>query len=125
MINFFICLIISTFLSIGISILLVEKGNEFPIKRFRVYLQLVLRKIHWKMPQMLFCSSCTSFWAACISDLIVCCIGLLCGVSYFFWPFSGIIVAAIMWMIIEFLNAVDKNQDINVFIDNKELDNKE
>ena len=114
MIEFLISLIISIFLSFGISILLVEKGKEFPIRRYRIYLQLILRKIHWKAPQMLFCTTCTSFWATLISDIVLCCVGLFFGVHYFFWPFSGAIVAGITWTIIEFLN---KEKSVNIFVD--------
>jgi hypothetical protein len=46
---------------------------------------------------------------------------VISGGTYFFWPFSGIIVAGIMWTAIEYLNALDKDaQDINVFIDKGE-----
>ena len=79
----------------------------------------MLRKIHWKAPQMLLCTTCTSFWTTLIADCAVCVIALLCGVGYFFWPFSGAITAGLTWTTIEFLNGIDKKQNINVFIDNK------
>jgi hypothetical protein len=119
MINFLICLIISSFISIGLSILIVEKGRDWPIKPWRIRLQIILRKIHWKLPQMLYCTTCTSFWAASVGDTIVGIVALLNGSIYFFWPFSGIIIAGFMWIIIEYLNTIDKDQDINVFIDKK------
>ena len=105
-------------LSFGISILLVEKGKDFPIKKWRIRIQLLLRKIHYKVPQMLFCTTCTSFWASFFSDIVVGVIAFfLFGIPYFFWSFSGIITAGIMWVIIEYLNAIDKEQNINVFVD--------
>ena len=120
MINFFICLIISILLSFGFSILLVEKGNDFPIRKYRIYLQLLLRKIHWKAPQMLFCTVCSSFWVSAISDIVVCFISICCGCFYFFWPFSGFIAAGVSWIIIEYLNAIDKEQNINVFVEKEQ-----
>ena len=123
--NFLICLIISVFLGCGLSILLVEKGKDWPIKPWRIRLQLILSKIHYKLPQMMYCTTCTSFWAMLISDIVVCITSFFLGVPYFFWPFSGIIAGGIMWTTIEFLNGIDKDQDqdINVFIDNnKEQD---
>ena len=120
MINFFICLFISILLSCGMAILIVEKGKEWPIRPWRIRLQLLLRKIHWKLPQMLFCTTCTSFWATFFSDLIICGVAFILGFPYFFWPFSGIITAGIMWTLIEFLNSIDKDQNINVFIDNNQ-----
>lgn len=116
--NFLICLIISISLGYGLAILLVEKGKDWPIKPWRIRLQLILSKIHWKLPQMLYCTTCTSFWATLVADIVVCVVALLLGVPYFFWPFSGIICAGIMWTMIEILNSIDKDQDINVFIDN-------
>jgi len=115
--NFLICLIISVFLGYGMAILLVEKGKDFPIRPWRIRLQLLLRKIHWKLPQMLYCTTCTSFWATLIADIVL---YIVSGGTYFFWPFSGIITAGIMWTIIEILNSKDNKQDINVFIDKGE-----
>ena len=124
MVNFFICLVISVLLGYGISILLVEKGKDFPIRKYRIILQLILRKIHWKAPQALYCTTCTSFWATLIADIVICIVAHLCGVGYFFWPFSGAICAGISFTIIEYLNAIDKEANINVFIDNKGEENE-
>ena len=96
------------------AILLVEKGGEWPIRPWRIRLQLLLSKIHWKLPQMLFCTTCTSFWTTLIADLVLC---IVSGGTYFFFPFSGIICAGLTWIIIEYINALDKDQDINVFVD--------
>jgi len=117
MINFLICLLISVFLSYGMAILLVEKGKDFPIKKYRVILQLLLRKIHYKAPQMLYCTTCTSFWVTLIADIVLC---IISGGTYFFWPFSGIITAGIMWTMIEYLDAIDKDQNINNIFGNEE-----
>lgn len=121
MINFLICLIISVLLSYGIAILLVEKGNDFPIKKYRVRLQLILSKIHWKAPQILYCETCSVFWICFFTDLVLCGIGLCFGIPYFFWPFSGAIASGVTWTIIEFLNANDKEQNINVFIEKNDI----
>ena len=107
----------SVLLGYGLAIILVEKGKDWPVRPWRIRLQLVLSKIHWKMPQMLFCTTCTSFWSTLIADIVVGIIALCFGVPYFFWPFSGIITAGIMWTVIEYLNSMDSNQDINVFVD--------
>ena len=106
----------------GMAIVLVEKGKDWPIKPWRVRLQVILRKIHWKLPQMLFCTTCTSFWTTLIADIVVCIVAWILGVPYFFWPFSGVIGAGIMWTIIEYLNAIDKDQTVNIFSDREECD---
>jgi len=121
MLNFFICLIISVMTGFGMSILLVEKGKDFPIRKYRIYLQLLLRKIHYKAPQMLFCTTCTSFWVTLIAEIVL---FVISGGTYFFWPFSGAICAGISFTIIEWLNGIDKEQNINVFIDNKGEENE-
>ncbi len=119
MINFFICLIISVMTGFGMAILLVEKGKEWPIRPWRIRLQLVLRKIHWRLPQMLYCTTCTSVWATLGIDIVL---FIISGGTYFFWPFSGIICAGIMWCVIEYLNSIDKDPNINVFIDKGDFD---
>jgi len=118
MINFLICLIISVFLSIGLSISLVEKGKEWPLKRYRVLLQLFLHDhINYKFAQVLECTTCSSFWISFFSDIIICIVAYFHGYFYFFWPFSGFVVVGISWTLIEFLNSQDKEQNINVFVD--------
>ena len=119
MLNFFICLIISVMTGFGMAILIVEKGKDWPIRPWRIRLQLILRKIHWKLPQMLLCTTCTSFWATLIVDIAL---FIISGGTYFFWPLSGAITAGIMWCVIEYLNAIDKEQNINVFIDKGDND---
>ena len=113
MLNFLICLIISILLSFGISVALVEKSKEWPIRKYRIILQLLLKKIYWKIPRVFYCVTCLSFWAALISDFIICIISLIyTGNIYFFWPFSGFITLGFSWIIIEFINSLDK--DINI-----------
>ena len=119
MLNFLICLFISVSLSYGMAILLVEKGKEWPIRPWRIRLQLILRKIHWKLPRLLLCTTCSSFYTTLIADLVLC---VVSGGTYFFWPFSGFICAGIMWSVVEILNTLDKDQDINVFIDRGDND---
>ena len=109
-------------LGYGMAIILVEKGKEWPVRPWRIRLQLILRKIHWKLPRMLKCTTCCSFWSCFFSDCAVGIIALMLGCPYFFFPFSGIICAGIMWTIIEFLNSIDKEPNINVFIDKGDYD---
>ena len=112
---FFLFFIISIISGIGMAITLVEKGNDFPIKRYRVYLQSILKRIHWKLPQMLFCSACSSFWTTLVCDIILFLIAFFVfGQFYFLWPLSGFASVGITWTIIEILNILDKKQDINI-----------
>jgi len=121
MINFLICLMISAILSFGMAIALTEKGKEWPIKPWRVRIQLLLSKIHWKLPQVFYCTVCTSFWCSLISDIAIGTILYLNNQEfYLFWPFSGFIVVGATWSIIEFLNSMDKEITIVNMIDNED-----
>lgn len=112
---FFSFFLISIISGIGAAITLVEKGNDFPIKRYRIYLQCILKKIHWKLPQMLYCSACTSFWTTLTCDCFLFLIAFfIFGNFYFLWPLSGFASVGITWTIIEFLNVLDKKQNINI-----------
>jgi len=118
MIESILFLFVSVLVGFGMAIALVEKGRDFPIKRYRILLQKFIHDhINWKVSQVLFCTTCTSFWTTLISDIVLCIIGIFFGVPYFFWPFSGFIAVGITWVIIEFLNSIDKKQDINIFVD--------
>jgi len=127
MINFCLCLLISVMVSCGAAILLVEKGNDFPIKKYRVLMQKWIHDhIGWRWAQVLFCSTCSSFWITLIIDCFLCVFSFIVfGSFYFFWPFSGFIVAGLMWCIVEYLNAIDKDPNINVFVDNKGEENED
>lgn len=116
-------LLISVLSGFGIAVALVEKGNEYPIKKYRVLLQLFIHDhISWKFSQVLFCTTCCSFWTTLITDICLCIIGIFIGVPYFLWPLSGFITVGLSWVIIEILNSIDKEPNINVFIENKEKD---
>ena len=120
MFNFLICLIISVLTSYGMAIILVEKGQDFPIRKPRLILKRFIHKhISRKMSKVLDCSTCSSFWITCFTDCILCIVALCHGSFYFFFPFSGFICAGIVWFSIEHLNAIDKEQNINIF-NNKE-----
>lgn len=113
MLNFFICLIISVFTSYGIAILLVEKGQDFPIRKPRLILKRFIHKyISRKMSKVLDCSTCSGFW---ITGFVDCVLFIISGGSYFFFPFSGFITIGLTWTIIEYLNAIDKDQNVNIF----------
>ena len=123
MINFLICVILSVMVACGMSIALVEKSDTWPLKKPRILLQLLLRKIHWKLPRMLFCNVCSVFWLTFFSDIIIFIItSLFLNVFYFFWPFSGFISLGIMWFINEYLNSREQHIEIinNIPIREKE-----
>ena len=113
--TFLICLIISVLLSFGMSVALVNKGREWPIRKYNIIIRRWLQKnIHRKSHRVLKCSTCTSFWMAFISDLAVCGVCFLTtGSFFFFWPFSGFIAVGFTYFIFEFLTSVDNDIIIN------------
>lgn len=114
MVSFLISLVIAIMLAFGIAIALVEKGDDFPIKPWKMKMQSLLGKVHPELPGMLDCTTCTSFWAALIADIVLCITNLvLFGTFYFFWPFSGFIAVGLTWFLIEFLNALDQKGNSN------------
>jgi hypothetical protein len=109
MINFFLCFIMSIMISFGMSMVFVNKSDTWPVRRYRILLQLLLRKIHFKAPRALKCETCSVFWFCFISDCLIGTISfLLFGIPYFLWPLSGFAVAGLCFIIIEFLNILDK-----------------
>ena len=123
MINFFICLIMSILVSYGMAIALVEKGQEFPMRKPRLILKRLVHKyISRKFSKVLDCSTCSSFWLTLLVDIIICVLAMCFGQFYFFWPLSGFITLGFTWTTIEFLNSIDKDPNINVFIDKGDSD---
>jgi len=125
MLDFLICLIISVLLTYGMAITLVEKGREFPVRKFRILLKKFIHdKISRKFSKVLDCSACSSFYLALLSDILICIISLCFGYFYFLWPFSGFLSLAFTWTVIELLNGIDKEQNINVLLDNQGEENE-
>ncbi len=119
MINFLIFLILSVLTSAGIAIALTEKGrHDWPIKRYRIILQkFVHDHIHYKAAQVFYCGACSSFWISGIIDVFFMIINLCMGTFYFFWPFSGFITLFFMYFTNSLLNALDREKNVNIFID--------
>ncbi len=120
MVDFFIYLILSVFISFGMSIAIVEKSKEWPLKRYRILLQqFVHDHIHYKAAQVFKCNVCLSFWICCMSDLALL---IFSDFTYFFFPLSGFITLGFSWFINALLDSLNKEQNINIFND---LDDKD
>lgn len=97
---------ISVLSSIGLSILLVEKAEDWPVSIFIPFLHNLLGDFHKKLPEMLNCTICTSFWASLVIDAFL---FIATSGSYFMWPLTGFASAGLVWILYQVLNAVDKN----------------
>ena len=102
-------ILLSAVVGFAMAIVLVEKQEQWPATFMRPSLIWVLGKINSKLPDMLNCSTCTSFWTTLIADLGV---SLYTGFKYTVsWPLSGFVAVALTWTIIELLNAIDPKKD--------------
>lgn len=98
-------LIISVLAAYGMAIALVEKGRQWPIRRYRLILTIWLSKVHPRFPRMLVCPTCTSFWTALVADILLL---VLTGFSYWAWPLSGFVAVGFTWSITEFFNYMNR-----------------
>ena len=90
----------------GLSVALVKKGDEWPVRRYKIILKrYFLSKIHRKLPRMLDCIVCTSFWASLVTDFVIC---LFTRADYWAWPLSGFITLGLTWVVVDFLNSLFK-----------------
>lgn len=101
--------ILSLLCSFGLAIALVEKGDSWPLKKYRIWTQLLMKKVHWRLPQAMFCTVCASFWCSLVIDIVL---FLLTGFSYFLWPLSGFACLGVTWTVMQFLNAIDRDISI-------------
>lgn len=96
--------ILSVLFGCSLAILLVEKGEDWPVTILTKPLKFIFSKIYYRLPQMLECTVCTSFWATLIGE-----VALKLWITHcFFWPFTGVIALGLTWFVIEFLNSLDK-----------------
>jgi hypothetical protein len=98
---------ISLVSAFGLSILFIEKRDDFPISFFHnIFLKIIKLFRYEKLEKVAFCVVCFSFWAALITD---CCIYFVYDNGYFMWPLTGFASSGITWLIIDFLNTIDKD----------------
>lgn len=92
--------------SIGMALLLVEKKEEFPIKKIHGFISSFIEMVfglEWAM--MLHCTICTSFWTSLVVETVL---YFISGRTYFFWPLTGFATAGILYILIDFLNTIDR-----------------
>jgi len=97
--------ILSILGALGLAVLLVEKGDDWPISFWKPYLSRFLNLFHDRASEMLDCTVCTSFWTALVID---CMIFLLSGGIYFMWPVTGFAACGVTWLIYQILELFDK-----------------
>jgi len=100
-----IYLIIAVLSACGLSILVVEKGNDYPIRFVVQPLRMLLEAVHEKTGGVFDCGVCFSFWAALLCDWLL--YYVFTDQVYFLWPISGLVAVFVMWLVYEILNAFD------------------
>ena len=99
---------VSLLASTGLAILLVEKGEDWPVSFFRRIIDTALSTISDKLSSMLECTVCAAFWTSLITDLFL---FIITDGAYFLWPLTGFASSGLIWLMIEFLNTLDKDED--------------
>lgn len=103
--EWFAHVLVAVFAGFGMAIVLVEKKEQWPATAIRPILSKMLGLVYHKLPDMLECSVCTSFWTALLADLY-----LSFHTKYAYvpcWPLSGFMAMAVTWTVIETMNAID------------------
>jgi hypothetical protein len=99
-------LVVSVLLAASLAIILVEKGEDWPVSYFLPLLKGIAGFFHPKLVGMFDCTVCCSFWAALAGDLFL---HWIWGAP-FLWPISGFVACGLVWTLIQLLNALDKDE---------------
>jgi len=97
-------ILISFLITYGLTVLIVEKGDEYPINIIKQPIVNFLTLIDIRSVSVFDCMVCFSFWASLVSELSM----------YFFvdnmflWPLTGLISTGIIWTVIQVLNTLDR-----------------
>lgn len=99
-------ILISFFITYGLTVLFVEKGDEYPVNLIKKPISIIFFFIDKRSVSVFDCMVCFSFWASLISEL---CLYFFVDNS-FLWPLTGFISVGIIWTIIQVLNIFDKEE---------------
>lgn len=100
-------LILSVLFGCSLAILLVEKGDDWPVTIITKPLRYLFGRIYSKLTGLLECTVCATFWTTLIGEV---CLKIWI-TKIFLWPFTGVIALGITWIVIEFLNALDNSRN--------------
>lgn len=98
--------LLSVLFAFSLAVVVVEKGEDWPISLFVRRLRWLLSRINTKLAGMLDCTVCFSFWASLVGEIF-----LVFVTGSFMWPFTGIIAVGFTWFMIELLNSIDKTRN--------------
>ena len=97
---------LSTIGGIGMATLIVEKGDDFPIKTIKNIAQKTVQLVLGQSWAKVFeCTVCMSFWTALLCEAF-----LFMFSKTFTWPVSGFAAAGISFYLIDLLNTIDNRK---------------
>jgi hypothetical protein len=96
--------LIATVSGIGMATLMVEKGDDFPVKLIRDPVRAIVRFIAGESWASIFnCTVCMSFWTTLLCELFM----YFAMHKGFTWPLSGFAASGITFYTIDFLNTLE------------------
>ena len=99
--------IIATLSGIGMATLLVEKGDDFPVRIIRNPLLSLTKTVFGKSwAESFSCTVCMSFWTTLLCEVFM----YLHIDASFTWPLSGFAASGIVFYAIDFLNTIDRTK---------------
>tara|TARA_Y100000310_G_C20322247_1_gene641267 strand:+ start:170 stop:484 length:315 start_codon:yes stop_codon:yes gene_type:complete len=98
--------VISLLSSFGLAVVLVEKGQEWPLRSPILSVRrFIFYNISLDLEKVFDCTVCMSFWASLLVDII-----LYLFFRHFLWPLSGFATLGFTWFIMQFLDAFDPKE---------------
>lgn len=104
-------LLIAVFIGYGMAVILVEKKRQWPVRRNHLIIRKLLGKVHRRLPKMLDCTVCTSFWTTLVAEIALFIFDFAtswhCGhaVRLWLWPLSGFVAAGFTWTVMDILRS--------------------
>lgn len=90
---------------IGMATLIVEKGDEFPVRYIKNLLTAIVSLILGERFSKVFdCTVCLSFWTTLACEAFA----YYCLTGNFTWPLSGFAASGICFYLIDLLNTIEK-----------------
>jgi hypothetical protein len=100
--------LISTISSMGLAIIFVEKRYDFPVQGINLLFRKIVGKIHPKLSVLGECTVCFTFWSSLLVEIYLL---FYSNYTYFLWPVSGFAASGSMWVLITYLNLIDREGD--------------
>ena len=102
----FSLIVVSVLSAFGLAVILVEKSSTWPVEPIVSWTRSFASLFSEKFANVFDCTVCMSFWTSLLVELFI-----LYSFDQFYWPLTGFITLGLTWIVIEFLNAIDKTDE--------------